>query len=59
MIVRKQKVVPRYGFTLIEMMAVVAIIVMVAGVATVGVMSYMEQAKRGVAKAQRKKLPRQ
>lgn len=53
---KKRRVTQRFGFTLMEMMAVVAIIVMLAGAATWGFMRYQESSRIGKAKMDLSKI---
>src|SRR5690348_16643238 len=52
MVLRKTRPHVRGGFTLMEMLVVVAIIVMLAGVSAYGYMRYLESARESTAKLQ-------
>jgi general secretion pathway protein G len=56
MVLRPTRRRNRGGFTLMEMLVVVAIIVMLAGVSTYGYMKYLEGAKESSAKIQIQRL---
>lgn len=49
--VRRRRAARRAGFTLLEVLVVVAILVILAGVASISVFKYLEKAKIGRAKA--------